>query len=101
MDKDLGKLCSMRDAELPGCGGFLRAWQYTAEVGMEQDYKHLNPIFSNLVHPTSWSVHWKQELLDKTHMRGFIITIRAHFIRSYRECHPGSHGDSRVLGHLE
>ena len=74
-DKDLEKLYSMRDAELPGCGRFLDARQYVAELGMEQDYKYLNPIFSKLVHPTSWSVHWKQELLDKTHMRGFIIMI--------------------------
>jgi hypothetical protein len=75
VQKDLDRLRSMRDVELPGCTRFLDARQYIAELGMEQDYKHLNPIFSKLVHPTSWSVHGKQELLDKTHMRGFIITI--------------------------
>jgi len=74
-DRELAKLYSMRDAELPGCTRFLDPRAYVAELGIEQNYRHLNPIFSKLVHPTSWSVHWKQELLDKTHMRGFIITI--------------------------
>jgi len=75
MEKEIDKLRAMRDAELPGCQRFLDARKYIPELDMSQDYKHLNPIFSKLVHPTSWSVHWRQELLDKTHMRGFIITI--------------------------
>jgi hypothetical protein len=71
--KDLEKLYTMRDAQLPGERRFLDSRQFIAELGMKERYDQLNPVFSKLVHPTSWSVHWKQELLDKKNMRGFII----------------------------
>jgi hypothetical protein len=75
----LESLKAKRDAELPGCKHFLNAREYVAELGMLEEYKHLNPIFSKLVHPTSWSALWRQELLDKSNMRGFIITLGATF----------------------
>jgi hypothetical protein len=73
LEKELNKLRSMRDAELPRCKHVLKIHDLVAELGMEQDYKRLNRIFSKLVHPTSWSVQWKQELLP--HMRDFIVPI--------------------------
>ena len=95
VQKELAKLCLMRDAQLPGCSRFLDARQFVAELGMEEEYKHLNPIFSKLVHPTSWSVHWKQELLDRTHMRSFMITIgltsSARIVNAIRR-HIAKHG---------
>jgi hypothetical protein len=91
----LENLRAKRDAELPGCKRFLDAREYVAELGMAEDYKYLNPIFSKLVHPTSWSVLWRQELLDKRHMRGFIITLgttfSARIITAVRE-HIEQHG---------
>jgi hypothetical protein len=91
----LEHLRAKRDSELPGCKRFLDAREYIAELGMAEEYKCLNPIFSKLVHPTSWSVLWRQELLDKSNMRGFLITLgttfSARILTSVRE-HVEQHG---------
>lgn len=71
----LQELNTRRDKELPGAQRFLDARHYLVELEMKKRHDQLNPLFSKLVHPTSWSVHWKHELLDKTNMRLFIITI--------------------------
>lgn len=75
----LENLKGRRDSELAGCKRFLDARDYIAELGMAEEYKCLNPVFSKLVHPTSWSVLWRQELLDRSAMRGFIITLGTTF----------------------
>jgi len=92
-ENELNKLRSMRDAELPGCRRVLQIRELVAELGMEEDYKHLNPIFSKLVHPTSWSVQWKPELLP--HSRDFIVTVgltsSARIVSAIRN-HIATHG---------
>ena len=75
----LERLRAKRDSELPGCKRFLDARDYIEELGMAEEYKCLNPVFSKLVHSTSWSVLWRQELLDRSAMRGFIVTLGTTF----------------------
>src|SRR5438094_881391 len=71
----LQEMYAKRNKNLPGVERSLDARDYLVELEVKERYEQLNPLFSKLVHPTSWSVHWKQELFDKTNMRLFIITI--------------------------
>ena len=65
------------------------------ELGLKERYDQLNPVFSKLVHPASWSIQWKHELLDKAGMRGFVITIgmtsSLRIITAIRD-HMAAHG---------